>query len=85
VARKEDREGGKYVQTELCLDELFEINRKYIAIAAPNFLRMLEGSHEQRTNLMNSIPLSHGLDKKSDTQLNYPPAQILDFRERKII
>src|SRR6516164_1076035 len=41
VARKEDEEGGKYVQTELCLDELFEINRKYIAIGASNFLRML--------------------------------------------
>jgi hypothetical protein len=86
VARKEDKEArGKYVQTELFLDELYEMNRKYIAIAAPNFLRMLEGSHQQPVGPMNSIALSHRSDEKTDTELGYRPAQILDFQERRII
>ena len=48
VTNEEDNEpGGKYIQTERLLDELYELNRKYIAIAAPTFLNMLEGSHKQ--------------------------------------
>jgi hypothetical protein len=47
VVAEEDKEaGGKYVQTELFLDELYDMNRKYVAIAAPNFLKMLEASHQ---------------------------------------
>jgi len=47
VTAKEDSEPeGKYVQTELLLNELYDMNRKYIAIAAPNFLNMLEDSHQ---------------------------------------
>jgi hypothetical protein len=38
---------GKYVKTERLLDELFDLHKKYIAIAAPTFLSMLEVSHKQ--------------------------------------
>jgi hypothetical protein len=45
VTAKEDSEPeGKYIQTELLLNELRDMNRKYIAIAAPQFLSMLEES-----------------------------------------
>jgi hypothetical protein len=77
VTEKEDNESeGKYVQTELLLNELYDIHRKYIAIAAPTFLSMLEGSHQQGVGPMNSIALSHRPDEKSDTKRAYSPAQI---------
>ena len=86
VTMKEDSEPeGKYAQTELLLDEFYDMNGKYIAIAAPNFLKMLEGSHQQRVGPMNSIDLSRRHDEKSDPELGYRPAQIEDFRDRKII
>jgi TIR domain len=48
VSKDEDNEPeGKYIQTEQLLDELDELHRKYIAIAAPTFLNMLEASHKQ--------------------------------------
>ena len=48
VTREEDNKPeGKYIQTERLLDELHEMNQKYIAIAAPTFLGMLETSHKQ--------------------------------------
>jgi len=76
VTVKEDGESeGKYVQTELLLNELYDLHRKYITIAAPTFLSMLEGSHQQGVGPMNSIA-SHRPDEKSDTKLAYSPAQI---------
>jgi TIR domain len=48
VTVKEDSESeGKYIQTELMLNELYDMNRKYIAIAAPTFLSMLDNSHNR--------------------------------------
>ena len=86
VVRKEDKEArGKYVQTELLLNELYEMTREYIAIAAPNFLRMLEGSDPPRVSPVNPIALSLRPDEKSDVELGYSPTQIEAFRERKII
>jgi hypothetical protein len=44
----EDKESeGKYIETERLLDELYNMNQQYIAIAAPTFLSMLEASHKQ--------------------------------------
>jgi hypothetical protein len=46
VTVEEDSEPGeRYLQTEELLNELYDMNKKYIAIAAPNFLKMLEGAH----------------------------------------
>ena len=51
VTKEEDNEPEKkYNQTEQLLDELYEFNKKYIAIAAPTFLNMLEASHKQPNN-----------------------------------
>ena len=48
VTNEEDNGSeGKYIKTELLLDDLYEMNKKYIAIAAPTFLNMLEASHKQ--------------------------------------
>src|SRR5262249_51513426 len=48
VTSKEDKEPeGKYIQTERLLDELYDLNKKYITIAAPTFLSMLESSHKR--------------------------------------
>jgi hypothetical protein len=48
VTREEDNEAeGKYIQTEQLLDELYDMIKQYIAIAAPTFLSMLEISHQQ--------------------------------------
>jgi len=48
VTSREDKESeGKYIETERLLDELYNMNRQYIAIAAPTFLSMLEASHKQ--------------------------------------
>jgi hypothetical protein len=48
VTSREDEElEGKYIQTERLLDELYDLNKKYIAIAAPTFLNMLEASDQQ--------------------------------------
>src|SRR5262249_20480698 len=45
---REDKETeGKYIQTERLLDELYDMHKEYIAIAAPTFLRMLEASGRQ--------------------------------------
>jgi hypothetical protein len=38
---------GKYIKTERLLDDLYEMNQKYIAIAAPTFLKMLGVPHKQ--------------------------------------
>jgi hypothetical protein len=51
VTKEEDNEPEKkYNQTEQLLDELYEFNKKYIAIAAPTFLNMLKASHKQPNN-----------------------------------
>ena len=51
VTKEEDNEPEKkYNQTEQLLDDLYEFNKKYIAIAAPTFLNMLEASHKQPNN-----------------------------------
>lgn len=48
VTKEEDNDpAGKYIKTERLLDELFDLHKKYIAIAAPTFLSMLEVSHKQ--------------------------------------
>jgi TIR domain len=48
VIREEDKEAeGKYIKTERLLDELYDMNKKYITIAAPTFLSMLDTSHRQ--------------------------------------
>jgi hypothetical protein len=48
VAAEEDNKAeGKYIQTERLLDKLYDMNKEYIAIAAPVFLKMLETSHQQ--------------------------------------
>src|SRR5262249_14528669 len=48
VTSKEDKEPeGKYIQTERLLDELYDLNKKYITIAAPTFLSMLEASQKK--------------------------------------
>jgi hypothetical protein len=48
VTSREDQQlEGKYIQTERLLDELYDLNKKYIAIAAPTFLSMLEASHKE--------------------------------------
>jgi hypothetical protein len=48
VTSREDKElEGNYIQTERLLDELYDLNKKYIAIAAPTFLNMLEASDQQ--------------------------------------
>ena len=48
VTREEDYEAkGKYIQTERLLDELYDMNKEYIAIAAPTFLSLLDTSHTQ--------------------------------------
>jgi hypothetical protein len=57
VTKEEDNEPeGKYIKTELLLDNLYEMNRKYIAIAAPTFLNMLETSHEQSNDPNDNDP-----------------------------
>ena len=77
VTEKEDSESeGKYVQTELLLDELYDLHKKYIAIAAPTFLSMLEASPQQRVGPMKSIDLSLRPNEKSYSELGYSPAQI---------
>jgi hypothetical protein len=49
VTSKEDKEPeGKYIQTERLLDELYDLNKEYITIAAPTFLSMLETAHKRR-------------------------------------
>ena len=59
VTSREDKElEGKYIQTEQLLDELYDLNKKYIAIAAPTFLNMLEASHQQPDDRDdNDVPL----------------------------
>jgi hypothetical protein len=48
VTKEEDNEPeGKYIKTDHLLDDLYEMNRKYIAIAAPTFLNMLKVSPRQ--------------------------------------
>jgi TIR domain len=48
VTSREDKEfEGKYIQTEQLLDELYDLHSKYIAIAAPTLLNMLEASHQR--------------------------------------
>ena len=60
VTKEEDNEPEKkYNQTEQLLDELYEFNKKYIAIAAPTFLNMLEASHKQPNNRDDYDPAVH--------------------------
>jgi hypothetical protein len=86
VTEKEDSESeGKYVQTELLLNELYDMHREYIAIAAPAFLSMLEASPQQQVGPMKSIALSLRPDEKSHSEIGYSPAQIEAVRERRIM